>query len=136
MTFEELKNGMKDLFSSLGAKTSDSNYAVGLFDKTSAEPKGIMDMASLASVLGGITNEVKYVSVGADDLAGGVYQWYQASIATLTNYPCDNGFMICRTYVKRTGGNPYKLQIAYASDGRCFSRTKWEALAWSAWKEL
>ena len=54
MTFEELKNGMKNLFSSLGAKTSDSNYAVGLFDKTSAEPKGIMDMASLASVLGGI----------------------------------------------------------------------------------
>ena len=54
MTFEELKNGMKDLFSSLGAKTSDSNYAVGLFDKISAEPKGIMDMASLASVLGGM----------------------------------------------------------------------------------
>lgn len=52
MTFDELKNGMKSLFFSLGAKTSDSNYAVGLYDKTSAEPKGLMGMSDLASVLG------------------------------------------------------------------------------------
>ena len=58
MTFDELKIGMKSLFSSLGAKTSDSNYAVGLFDKTSAEPKGIMDMASLASVLGVLVGDL------------------------------------------------------------------------------
>lgn len=45
-------NSIKEIFSSLGAKTSDSNYAVALLDKTSAEPKGMMDFANLASVLG------------------------------------------------------------------------------------
>lgn len=47
-------NTLKNVFSALGAKTSDDNYAVGLFDKTSAEPKGIMGMSDLSSVLGGI----------------------------------------------------------------------------------
>ena len=45
-------NTIKNVFSALGAKTSDSNYAVALLDKTSAEPKGMMDFANLASVLG------------------------------------------------------------------------------------
>ena len=45
-------NAIKGVFSALGAKTSDSNYAVALLDKTSAEPKGMMDFANLASVLG------------------------------------------------------------------------------------
>ena len=52
MDSQSLINGLKDLFASLGAKTSDSNYAVGLFDKTSKEPKGVMGMSDLASVLG------------------------------------------------------------------------------------
>ena len=45
-------NMIKSVFAALGAKTSDSNYAVPLLNKTTAEPKGYMDMASLASVLG------------------------------------------------------------------------------------
>ena len=53
MTYDELKNGLKSLFSTLGAKTSDSNYGVALLDKTSGEPKGLMGMSALASVLGG-----------------------------------------------------------------------------------
>lgn len=52
MTLDSLLNGMKSLFSSLGAKTSDSNYGVALLDKTSGEPKGLMGMSDLASVLG------------------------------------------------------------------------------------
>ena len=66
MTFEELKDGMKSMFSSLGAKTSDSNYAVGLYDKTSAEPKGLMGMSDLASVLGGTVTT--YSGNSLDDL--------------------------------------------------------------------
>ena len=54
MTYDELKNGLKSLFSTLGAKTSDSNYGVALLDKTSGEPKGLMGMSALASVLGGL----------------------------------------------------------------------------------
>ena len=51
-------NTIKNVFSALGAKTSDSNYAVALLDKTSAEPKGMMDFANLASVLGGTLTEL------------------------------------------------------------------------------
>ena len=47
------KDTIKNVFSALGAKTSDSNYGVALLDKTSGEPKGFMGMSDLASVLGG-----------------------------------------------------------------------------------
>ena len=46
-------NTIKNVFAALGAKTSDSNYGVALLDKTSGEPKGLMGMSDLASVLGG-----------------------------------------------------------------------------------
>ena len=52
MITDTLLDGLKSLFSTLGAKTSDSNYAVGLYDKTSGEPKGLMGMSDLQSVLG------------------------------------------------------------------------------------
>lgn len=44
-------NTLKNVFSALGAKTSDDNYGVALLDKTTAEPKGLMEMSDLASVL-------------------------------------------------------------------------------------
>lgn len=65
MITETLLNSLKSLFSSLGAKTSDNNYAVGLFDKTNGEPKGMMGMSDLASVLG----EVKSETITDFDLA-------------------------------------------------------------------
>lgn len=45
-------NAIKSVFAALGAKTSDSNYGVALLDKTSGEPKGLMGMSDLASLLG------------------------------------------------------------------------------------
>ena len=45
-------NTIKNVFAALGAKTSDDNYGVALLDKTSGEPKGLMGMSDLASVLG------------------------------------------------------------------------------------
>ena len=52
MILDSLSNGIKELFAALGAKTSDSNYAVPLLNKTNGTPLGMMDMSSLASVLG------------------------------------------------------------------------------------
>ena len=43
---------IKNVFAALGAKTSDDNYGVALLDKTTAEPKGLMGMGDLASVIG------------------------------------------------------------------------------------
>lgn len=47
-------NAIKSVFSGLGAKTSDSSYAVPLVNSSTAEPQGYMSMANLASVLGAI----------------------------------------------------------------------------------
>lgn len=67
-------NTIKNVFSALGAKTSDSNYGVALLDKTSGEPKGLMGMSDLASVLGVLRpvsmnattdlNDIKYPCFG------------------------------------------------------------------------
>ena len=38
MITETLSNSLKSLFASLGAKTTDNNYAVGLYNKTNGEP--------------------------------------------------------------------------------------------------
>ena len=46
------RDAFKSLMATLGAKTTDSNYAVPLVNKTSGAPQGFMDMSSLASVLG------------------------------------------------------------------------------------
>ena len=68
-------NMIKAVFAALGAKTSDSNYAVPLLSKTTAEPKGYMDMASLASVLGGIVQRVTSGSIN-DDAFKVSGRWY------------------------------------------------------------
>ena len=52
-------NAFKSLMATLGAKTTDSNYAVPLVNKTSGAPQGFMDMSSLASVLGGLFQKEK-----------------------------------------------------------------------------
>ena len=65
-------NSFKNLMVALGAKTSDSSYAVPLINKTSGAPQGYMEMSALASVLG----EIKMVIApnnpvtNLDDMAG------------------------------------------------------------------
>ncbi len=60
----ELASGIKSIFNALGAKTSDSNYAVALLDKTTKQPAGVMDMSTLASVLG-VYNQPSYIPSGS-----------------------------------------------------------------------
>ena len=140
MTFEELKNGMKDLFSSLGAKTSDSNYAVGLFDKTSAEPKGIMDMASLASVLGAsFFYNYESSTLNIDEFVRQGFQFVLCTPSTITgSMPSFN--RTDRFFLLHYGGGPtissYHLQVIWAAfETRMFIRNT-QSGAWSAWKEL
>ena len=82
-------NMIKSVFAALGAKTSDSNYAVPLLNKTTAEPKGYMDMASLASVLGDISLGRESITVPANssvpfpsDLANKVFLAYNPKTST------------------------------------------------------
>lgn len=53
MNLKEFSDSLKKVFGSLlPLKTADSNYAVGLYNKADGTPAGMMDMPSLASVLG------------------------------------------------------------------------------------
>ena len=139
MTFDELKNGMKSLFFSLGAKTSDSNYAVGLYDKTSAEPKGLMGMSDLASVLGvkqsyDISNNVDLNTLRTP----GDYKCDRyATVATLANTPTGlaNAFLM---EVRICPAAPeYVIQRIYQnSDSTIFYRTSTGNNSWTGWNKI
>ena len=60
-------NAFKSLMATLGAKTTDSNYAVPLVNKTSGAPQGFMDMSSLASVLGEKILNAPVVNIATED---------------------------------------------------------------------
>ena len=71
---ESLLNGVKSLFSGLGAKTTDSNYAVPLVNKSTAEPAGYMEMVNLSAVIAG-TSIASLDAAGLDSItASGLYR--------------------------------------------------------------
>lgn len=153
MTFDELKIGMKSLFSSLGAKTSDSNYAVGLFDKTSAEPKGIMDMASLASVLGGafmslvgvqkIRADINYLfspkgivpnTSSEDDLIEtGIYSIMSDN--TAATFPNSMLIVFTQSCTDWPTQNNFTLQFSCSAGGSINGRVCWWG-TWYAWSRI
>ena len=111
-------NMIKSVFAALGAKTSDSNYAVPLLNKTTAEPKGYMDMASLASVLGDIlfgSGGIEITSsTDMDSLTSpGIYVCKSQSIAsTLVNLPDGTNFNAFHLLVFCPyGGSSYAGQL-------------------------
>jgi len=93
MDSQSLLNGLKDLFHSLGAKTSDSNYGVMIADKSSQEPKGVMGMSDLASVLG-----AKYIAANV------------TTLNALINLLCDHFesrygvFSVCGSWTNHANG--------------------------------
>lgn len=99
-------NAIKSVFSGLGAKTSDSSYAVPLVDSSSAEPKGFMSMANLASVLG-VKNSTKIPQI----ITGTSYDDTTILDLALT---LTRGVHIYNT----TGGNYYRIVI---HDGNCIT---------------
>ena len=135
------KDTIKNVFSALGAKTSDSNYGVALLDKTSGEPKGFMGMSDLASVLvvipfnwGNITSldDIKVTSV-----------WRAGGISVTTNANTyNNTYGICLTL--RSGGtnNWYLFQMYFTiAEYKLFVRGKSsssDTIDWTdtAWKEV
>lgn len=128
MTYDELKNGLKSLFSTLGAKTSDSNYGVALLDKTSGEPKGLMGMSDLASVLGGMPS--MYVNVTDADAAitPGFYQhsnW-------VSNTPTNSGILIMPYYAN--GYWKFQLFCDYQSNHMWFRSGS--SAGYNAWKQI
>ena len=122
MITETLLNSLKSLFSSLGAKTSDNNYAVGLFDKTSGEPKGMMGMSDLASVLGVIKDR------------GTIYSDYQETVtddglyvvtgSNASDVLTDDGILL----VSNSGAYRVKIGITYAKIAVKATNNSWNKL--------
>lgn len=126
MTYDELKNGLKSLFSTLGAKTSDSNYGVALLDKTSGEPKGLMGMSALASVLGAILFKDVYnqnFDINTLTLDGVSYMMTnvrisltdQVSATWSGTYP--SGLSNAGAQILHFGLGSYKVQLFCAQNG-------------------
>lgn len=123
------KDTIKNVFSALGAKTSDSNYGVALLDKTSGEPKGLMGMSDLASVLGGMRyNGVSFsdfnnakqqgvykIDTGTANLPTGAYPYgclvvFNANPFLAQIYiPDTNRFVFVRTLYNGTDFRPWKM---------------------------
>ena len=135
-------NMIKSVFAALGAKTTDSNYAVPVVNKTTAEPKGYMDMASLASVLGDplfadggkiITNSTDLDSL----LSPGIYVCKSQSIASsLTNLPAGTSFNAFHLIVFCPYGGPsYAVQfIIYRTS--LFIRYRSGSGEMSGWRKI
>ena len=79
---------IKNVFAALGAKTSDSNYGVALLDKTTAEPKGLMGMRDLASVLGATATQIASSRNLDDILSPGMYYWNYSRPTGATEDTC------------------------------------------------
>lgn len=67
-------NAIKSVYAGLGAKTSDSSYAVPLVDSSSAEPKGFMSMTNLSKTIGTnlLTRRTRLTDFSLSDLQSAV----------------------------------------------------------------
>ena len=124
MILDTLSNGLKDLFAALGAKTSDSNYAVPLLNKTNGTPQGMMDMASLASVLGGLLKcqSVRGFQGNCNDLDTGFAYYFEGG----SNAPSIYCWIITLKY-----NSSDCAQLAWGSTG-LWTRRK-STNTWSSW---
>ena len=139
-------NMIKSVFAALGAKTSDSSYAVPLVSKTTAEPKGYMDMASLASVLGENNYNVITSNTDLDTLFGDVgkpltlYIIASQSVASsLVNKPVNMtsgaAFLVFTGYTGSNTANRYRTQILIYQSS-IYIRYKGASDTWSSWNEI
>lgn len=143
---DSLLNGLKSLFSGLGKKTTDSNYAVALLKNSDASAAGYMGMADLAKVLGGDDLLARLMSLRVAESSSGdlneltTGMVYIADQGRLTNEPpqMDQGpcayFYFGRTSMARG------IQVCFhvsntAGAATIFMRGQLYS-GWSAWKSV
>ena len=129
MTGINLVNMMKNVFATLGAKSSNNNYAVPLVDASSAEPKGYMNMSNLASVLGamGARDGATMYSGDANDYnETGAYSF---GSNMMENVPADYGVLLVFT------GGYFIVQIAICGSPNIMFkyRRRSRETAWGNW---
>ena len=124
-------NSFKNLMVALGAKTSDSSYAVPLINKTSGAPQGYMEMSALASVLGAatiITNQNDLNNI----VSAGVYAWSGSGTAPLNNFRPQGSLLL----VWRAGAQTFQLQWPNNIEGSGLGfRVMWNN-EWKPWYKV
>ena len=132
-------NTIKNVFAALGAKTSDDNYAVGLFDKTTAEPKGLMEMNDLRSVLGVMVHGGEFYHGSLNTLlTPGAYGIRLGEPGnTITDYPSEladkNSVMLVFPNYFSTNTS-YVIQLIMSYDEIAFIRLK--ISDFGVWKKI
>ena len=133
MITDSLSNGIKELFAALGAKTSDSNYAVPLLNKTNGTPQGMMDMSSLASVLGVMkyVNDLRNTDVNTLTSKSAIYQFLSDNHCTNLPKPTFLGIMFSLKF----GGSQW--QITLSDDFKLYARDYgFSQSGWTEWAQL
>lgn len=136
------KDTIKNVFSALGAKTSDSNYGVALLDKTSGEPKGFMGMSDLASVLGALT----FIIDGSHpDTSGDFNNYTTTGIFTINTFssPMENspqsggliGLLFVFGFNGRSNSIAMQVIITIRSNHMYFREGRTDN-GWGVWKSI
>ena len=129
-------NAFKSLMATLGAKTTDSNYAVPLVNKTSGAPQGFMDMSSLASVLGEFLIRAKGLTsnTSLDDVTSyGIY-YFEADASTIPEHPGGGQSLWCKV-IMIGAGNDYEQIVFpnYCWSQKFFIRYRSVSQGWKEW---
>lgn len=129
-------NAFKSLIATLGAKTTDSNYAVPLVNKTSGAPQGFMDMSNLASVLGVSLSALKSGD-NLDDFRRNDGCSYFSSSSTPSGLPSDfpsNQYGLVRCRVMSSAYSIYLQEVFCLNSGERYRRSYWAANGgWKDW---
>lgn len=117
---DSLSNGLKSLFSGLGAKTSNTtNGGVPLLNTSTGEPNGMMTAAIFAKLMGANMNGkmgmLTDTSSGSmNDLTDGFY--YTGSLGNLTNAP-SYGTTSDQSIIMCFGQNtPRRVQVVFSQN--------------------
>lgn len=124
---------LANVFKALGAKTSDNNYAIPLFNKTSAIPQGLMDLPTLASVLG-VAQYHTYLASGSINDLQTPGTWL-VNAQSISDGPIDVKGIAILEVIKLNTVSPHLIQrLTIEENGKIYSRcikTNGEFSHWS-----
>lgn len=143
---DNLSNGLKSLFSGLGAKTTNTtNGGVPLLNTSTGEPNGMMEMGNLANTLAqtifGVGKRLPNSANLNDYRSAGVFSTGQASDTnTLANCPVTGGAIVMIVFnpygIGNTTSGSFQLIFTFSTIGTgIFYRTQ-SGGGWLGWKKV
>ena len=131
-----LVNAIKALFTS--KKTTDSNYAVALLNKSDASPAGYMELPDLAAVAAGSMIPIANNSSLNNYTNSGVYYTNSATNTnTISERPFSGAAMVLRVFNPYGGGakNCIQICLCFLNNPQIYFRLCYGS-GWTEWKIL